>query len=210
MNGSIRKGQLKKENLAELVGIGMGIALALAGFLFATYTFAATPSKEGRAEMGLPELYEEEVASFYQDWSQWESTVPAIGKPVIQSSAKQQQAAAPVPTGGIPTPYKSKNTRVELADQEVYALQGKVRLFRDPAKKTVIYAFEVDLLTHPWIANYQRRIAPYYPLLGDASTFSGLVDQTVVLTARARGNIVYIGGSAGYLLSLDPLAFDQP
>ncbi|MBL7714638.1 MAG: hypothetical protein JNL01_04165 [Bdellovibrionales bacterium] len=194
MNGSIRKGQLKKENLAELVGIGMGIALALAGFLFATYTFAG--------EAGRPS------ASFFQDWAQWEATIPAISKTPIYSTAQAAQAA-PTPSGGIPTPYKSKNTRVELADQETYALQGKIRIFRD-SKKAVIYAFEVDLLSHPWIANYQRRISPYYPLQGDAATFSGLIDQTIVLTARAHGNIVYVGGSAGYLISLDPLAFGQP
>jgi hypothetical protein len=87
--------------------------------------------------------------------------------------------------GDVPIPYSLTNQRVELADGEVYTLDGMV-VFSGGRPY-----FEVDLSEHPWLANAKRRGSPLYPVTGSASSWKRYEGMRVRLQAMAKGEVTY-------------------
>lgn len=101
--------------------------------------------------------------------------------------------------GDVPTPFLSANTKVELADGEVYTLIGHIRLIRS------IPYLEVDLNEHGWLAGAKRKAEPFYPLEASPSYWAQFEDARVKLTVEAHGVAVVVGERAVYALTLQPL-----
>jgi len=85
--------------------------------------------------------------------------------------------------GDIPTPFGNANQKVELADGEIYILNGKVEFIVDEPY------FKVDLKKHTWLANANRVADPYYLLLGPTGQWTALKDKQVQITVKAHGVI---------------------
>jgi hypothetical protein len=91
--------------------------------------------------------------------------------------------------GGMPTPFGDSNIRVELADGELYTLDGRVVLVQTQLGAIAAY-FEVDLNKQDWLANQTRRQEPYYLLQGKLSFWRQLNQQNIELTATAQVRIL--------------------
>jgi hypothetical protein len=91
--------------------------------------------------------------------------------------------------GGVPSPFgETANRRVELADGEMYTLQGKVIFDAND-----VPWFWVDLAKHPWLASQKRQQNPFYRLAGTRDQWREYNEKVIQLTCFARG---YIGGGA--------------
>jgi hypothetical protein len=85
--------------------------------------------------------------------------------------------------GGVPSPFvESSNRRVELADGEMYTLQGKVVFDSND-----VAFFWVDLEKHPWLANAHRQQNPYYRLIGSKDQWREYNEKSIQLICIARG-----------------------
>jgi hypothetical protein len=113
--------------------------------------------------------------------------------------------------GTVPFPFEALNRHVELADGEVYLLQGVVH------KAEGEFYFNVDLDLHPWLANQNRRQSPFYPIrvpsyVANASrtkwNLEQFREQTVRVLVRAHG-MVRLSSNGGqyatYQIALDAL-----
>ena len=100
--------------------------------------------------------------------------------------------------GGVPSPrmIASTNHHVELADGELYTLEG--RLVVD---STGALYFNVDLRKHPWLASAERVKNPYYAVEADPSAWQAYVGKRILLVAVAR---VVVGGGE-YQIVLQPV-----
>ena len=84
--------------------------------------------------------------------------------------------------GGIPSPFvETSNRKVELADGEMYTLQGKIVFDSNDTPW-----FWVDLAKHPWLANQKRQAAPYYRLQGLRDQWRPYNEKSVQLICFAH------------------------
>jgi hypothetical protein len=84
--------------------------------------------------------------------------------------------------GGVPSPFvENSNRKVELADGEMYTLDGKVVFDNNDTPW-----FWVDLAKHPWLANQKRQQNPYYRLLGSKDQWRDYNDKAIELTCIAH------------------------
>jgi hypothetical protein len=96
------------------------------------------------------------------------------------------------PGGGeMPGPFGCTNIHAELADGELYDLEGQVVM--DPTGNAYLM---IDLDKQEWLASAERQKSPYYPLEGNSSAWRQLNFQTVLLTAKADASIVKAPGGA--------------
>lgn len=106
--------------------------------------------------------------------------------------------------GHIPSPFDTSNRKVELASGEYYELVGRVVLpppaYRDLGKFSAF--IEVDLKTHPWLANKARVDDPLYPLEGPLSIWKPYLGFKVVVLVKASGRVVGSEDGAEYVISL--------
>lgn len=87
--------------------------------------------------------------------------------------------------GGVPSPFGEKsNRKVELADGEMYVLDGKVVFDNND-----VAWFWVDLAKHPWLANQKRQQNPYYLLLGSKEDWRQYADKSIQLICIAHESI---------------------
>ena len=125
----------------------------------------------------------------------------------ISSSAFAHSRRAPRPDGNgpcggsgeIPTPFAYSNQRVELADQEIYILVGRVQFWKGQPY------FEVDLDEHPWLANEKRKEAPYYPLEWSKVNWKRWDLDRVQILVEAHASLTKDVNRFQYVLSLEPL-----
>ncbi len=98
--------------------------------------------------------------------------------------------------GGIPSPFAaSANHKVELADGELYLLEGAVSF--DDVGQAV---FWVDLKKESWLASKGRMQNPYYKLTGSREQWVQYQGKPIVLACVAKG--VVVGDS--YFIELVP------
>ena len=105
--------------------------------------------------------------------------------------------------GRDPFPFVHVNQKVELSAGEVYELQGKIILDLGG-----VAFFQVDLCSHPWLANAARRRLPIYPVLNFAGHESEYpTGRTIRLLARA-GYVFVPNRDTGieYVITLTPIA----
>ncbi len=117
---------------------------------------------------------------------------------------------SPGPSGGggsgeIPIPFQSSNQKVELASGELYILIGRISFYNGAPY------LEVDLEQHPWLANKERKGAPFYPLEASADYWRRFEGQQLKTFMEAHG-AVRLDDPSGpkYVLSLFPLADPLP
>lgn len=87
--------------------------------------------------------------------------------------------------GGQPDPLTMFNQYVELADQGLYLLRGEVKVRAMGSRRQQAY-LEVDLEAHPWLANKERKIAPYYAIEGSVGYWRAFDGRYGELAAHAR------------------------
>jgi hypothetical protein len=88
--------------------------------------------------------------------------------------------------GGVPSPFAAAaNHRVELADQELYLLEGSVSF--DDLGQAV---FWVDLKKEPWLANKERIQNPFYRLVGTREQWNQYAGRTIIFACIAKGVVV--------------------
>jgi hypothetical protein len=105
----------------------------------------------------------------------------------------------------MPTPFGDSNMHSELADGELYTLDGQVVVSQRLDGVATVY-FAVDLTQAPWLANRHRVAEPYYPLRGKLSFWLPLNQHAIRLTAQAVTEIVDSGfGQAAQVISLEPV-----
>ena len=104
------------------------------------------------------------------------------------------------PGGEVPDPHLSSNSKVELADGEVYTLFGTVFFGHDGNPY-----MEVDLKKHPWLANARRKANPIYPLEGQHGFWMQFNGSKIRFTCRAHGVIVDVRGNPEYVIGLQPM-----
>ena len=86
--------------------------------------------------------------------------------------------------GGVPSPFvENSNRKVELADGEMYTLQGKVVFDNND-----VACFWVDLAKHPWLANQRRQQNPYYRLLGSKDQWREYNEKAIQLICVAHAS----------------------
>lgn len=86
--------------------------------------------------------------------------------------------------GGVPSPFtENSNRKVELADGEMYTLQGKVVFDNND-----VAWFWVDLAKHPWLANQKRQQNPYYRLMGSKEQWREYNEKSVQLICVAHAS----------------------
>jgi len=93
----------------------------------------------------------------------------------------------------------ASNHKVELADGELYTLEGRILVDADGS----LY-LNVDLRKHPWLANAKRVQNPYYRIAGNAAQWQQYVGRTILLVATAH---VVVGGGQ-YEIVLAPVNSD--
>lgn len=99
--------------------------------------------------------------------------------------------------GGVPSPFADSNRKVELADGELYTLDGKV-VFDSNGEAQ----FWVNLAKHPWLANKSRVAYPFYKLVGPASQWKKYNEKSVRLMCIAH----VVTSGDGYEIQLEPVS----
>lgn len=95
-----------------------------------------------------------------------------------------------------PSPFNGLNSKVELADGELYSLFG-----------TVVFMngypfFNVDLKAHPWLANSKRAKMPYYQLEGSADFWKKYENSRIRFFCIAHSHIIQVQGGMDYVITL--------
>lgn len=104
--------------------------------------------------------------------------------------------------GDVPVPF-GMNSRVELADGELYMLLGRVRILpRTAGSRAPRVYFEVDLQSHSWLDSKKRRMNPRYPIEGTPEQWQQYDGQRVKLSCRAIGRILQLDGAPQYVIFL--------
>jgi hypothetical protein len=113
--------------------------------------------------------------------------------------------------GTVPFPFEALNRHVELADDEVYLLQGIIY------KSDGQFYLNIDFDLHPWLANPGRRENPFYairvpPYVTNGSrtkwSLEQYREQSVRVLVRAKGVVRLNSGGgqyATYHIALDVL-----
>lgn len=104
--------------------------------------------------------------------------------------------------GDVPVPF-GMNSRVELADGELYMLLGRVRILpRTAGSRAPRVYFEVDLHSHSWLDSKKRRMNPRYPIDGTPEQWQQYDGQRVKFSCRAIGRILQLDGAPQYVIFL--------
>lgn len=107
----------------------------------------------------------------------------------------------------VPTPFDFRGQKFELADGELYVLAGKViissSVFEDSGQKMAY--LQIDLDKQGWLAGFQRREFPYYPLEADPRDWTAFEQKEVRILVKAHGRIIGNGNQAQYVIYLEPI-----
>lgn len=126
----------------------------------------------------------------------------------VSQQKKSGSVVGDLGNGGLPVPFSEFNRKVELAVGENYALSGWIRFSRDG--KTAF--FHIDFTETPWLANANRQMFPYYPLVGWDPKWNSLREKRVRIFAKSVAEIVKLNQDGEeyyyYSIKLDP--YNQP